>query len=248
MINNYMAVMEYDGTDYSGFQKQPGGINTIQSQLTAVFSKILSEEIILKYAGRTDKGVHAIYQVINFRTVRELDIHRIKWSVNSMLPDDIVIKEMKKVSPAFDARRDAYLREYSYFVVNKDCQSVFLKKYSILVSRQLDIRLMKKAAKMFVGEKDFASFCNPGCSGKNTVRKVYRFTVKKNGEDLIVFKIAANSFLYNMVRIIIGTLLEIGSGKRTLVSIREAFKERNRELSGKIVSAKGLILTGVEYF
>jgi len=129
MINNYMAVVEYDGTDYMGFQIQPDGVNTIQGQLIAVFSKILNEEIHLKYAGRTDAGVHARYQVINFKTGKELDIYRIKWSVNSMLPDDIVIKEIKKVSPSFDARKDAYLREYSYFVVNKEYQKVRYKTY-----------------------------------------------------------------------------------------------------------------------
>jgi tRNA pseudouridine38-40 synthase len=248
MINNYMAVVEYDGTDYMGFQIQPDGVNTIQGQLIAVFSKILNEEIHLKYAGRTDAGVHARYQVINFKTGKELDIYRIKWSVNSMLPDDIVIKEIKKVSPSFDARKDAYLREYSYFVVNKEYQSVFLKKYSILVNKKLDIRLMRKAAKIFVGEKDLASFCNPECLEKNTVRKIYSFTIKKTKDDLIIFKIAANSFLYNMVRIVIGTVLEVGSGKRELESIEEAFKRKDRKMSGKIVPAKGLFLTGVEYF
>jgi len=248
MINNYMAVVEYDGTNYMGFQIQPDGVSTIQGELTAVLSKILNEEIDLKYAGRTDAGVHARYQVVNFKTSKELDTYRIKWSVNSMLPDDIVIKEMKKASPSFDARRDAYLREYSYFVVNKEYQSVFLKKYSILINKKLDIKLMRKAARLFVGEKDLASFCNPECLGRNTVRKIYRFTVEKTKDDLIIFKIAANSFLYNMVRIIVGTVLEVGTGSRELSSIEEAFKRKDRRLSGKIAPAKGLILTGVEYF
>ncbi len=247
MINNYMAVVEYDGANYSGFQIQPGGINTVQGQLTAVLSKILNEEINLKYAGRTDAGVHARYQVINFNTTRDLDIYRILWSVNSLLPDDIVIKEIKKVNPSFDARRDAVLREYSYFVVNKEYQSVFLKKYSILVNKKLNIRLMKKAAKMFVGVEDFASFCNPECTDSSTVRKVFRFTIEKTVDDLIVFKIAANSFLYNMARIIIGTVLEIGNGQRELASIREALKKRDRNLAGEIVPAKGLFLTGIGY-
>jgi len=107
---------------------------------------------------------------------------------------------------------------------------------------------MRKAAKIFVGEKDLASFCNPECLEKNTVRKIYSFTIKKTKDDLIIFKIAANSFLYNMVRIVIGTVLEVGSGKRELESIEEAFKRKDRKMSGKIVPAKGLFLTGVEYF
>lgn len=247
MNNNYMAVVEYDGTNYSGFQIQPGGIDTVQGQLESVLSRILNEEISLKYAGRTDAGVHARHQVINFKTARELDLYRIKWSANSLLPDDIVIKGMKKIRPSFDARRDAVSREYSYFVVNKEYQSVFLKKYSILISRKLNIRLMRKAAKMFVGVKDFASFCNPECLCSNTVRRVLKFTIEKTGEDLIIFKISANSFLYNMVRIIIGTVLEAGSEERKPESIREAFKKRDRKLAGRIVPPKGLFLTGVEY-
>ncbi len=247
MINNYMAVVEYDGTDYSGFQIQPGGVNTIQGQLEAIFSKILNAKIDLKYAGRTDAGVHASNQVISFSTAKNLDIYRIKWSVNSMLPQDIVIKEIKKVDSSFDARRDAVLREYSYFIVNKEYQSVFLKEYSILVNKELNINLMKKAAKMFLGVKDFGSFCNPECMSNNTIRKIFRFTVEKTKYDLIVFKIAANSFLYNMVRIIIGTVLEVGRGQRKLVSIGEALKKRDRNLAGEIVPAKGLFLTEVEY-
>ncbi|HEY4695288.1 MAG TPA: tRNA pseudouridine(38-40) synthase TruA [Candidatus Hydromicrobium sp.] len=248
MINNYMAVVEYDGTNYSGFQIQPGGINTIQAELVAVLSKVLSEEVDIQYAGRTDAGVHAKYQVINFKAGKDLDIYRILWSINSLLPDDIVIKKIEKVIPSFDARRDASLREYSYFVVNKGYQSVFLKKYSILITRELNIKLMKKAARMFLGVKDFASFCNTECLNGNTVRKIYRFTIEKTKDSLIIFKMAANSFLYNMVRIIVGTVLEIGSGQRELSSISEALKKRDRKLAGEIVPAKGLFLTRVEYF
>ena len=248
MMNNYMAVVEYDGTNYNGFQIQPGGTNTIQGELAAVLSKVLNEKVDFKCAGRTDTGVHATYQVINFKTGKDLDIYRILWSLNSLLPDDIVIKKIEKVSHSFDARSDACLREYSYFVVNKKYQSVFLKKYSILVTRELDIRLMRKAARMFLGAKDFASFCNPDCLGGNTVREIKRFTIKKTKYDLVIFKIAANSFLYNMVRIIIGTVLEIGSGQRELGSISEALMKRDRKLAGKIIPAKGLFLTVVEYF
>jgi tRNA pseudouridine38-40 synthase len=247
MINNYMAVVEYDGTNYSGFQSQPGGVNTIQGQLEAVFTQILNGKIDLKYAGRTDAGVHATGQVISFKITEDLDIYRIKWSVNSMLPRDIVIKEIKKVAPSFDARKDVISREYSYFIVNKDYQSVFLKKYSILINKELNMILMKKAAKMFEGTKDFGSFCNPECIGSTTVRKVLRFTVEKTNYGLIVFKIAANSFLYNMVRIIAGTVLEAGIGQRELASIANAFKKRDRNLAGKIAPAKGLFLTSVEY-
>jgi len=243
-----MAVLEYDGTNYNGFQIQKGGTNTIQGRLEEVFSKVLKRKVDFKYAGRTDAGVHAKYQILNFKESGNLDIYRFQWSVNSLLPDDIVIKKIEKVSPCFDARKSAVEREYSYFVVNKKYHSVFLKKYSILVTRELNIRSMKKAARMFIGLKDFGSFCSPSCLESNTVRKIFRFTVEKTKEDLIIFKIAANSFLYNMVRIIVGTILGVGYGDRNLESISKALVERDRELAGKIVPAKGLFLTGVKYF
>ncbi len=242
-----MVVLEYDGTNYNGFQIQKGGVNTIQGKLAEVLSKVLNKNVDFKYAGRTDAGVHAKYQVVNFKAGRNLDIYRFLWSVNSLLPDDIVVKKIEKVSPFFDARRSAALREYSYFMVNKRYQSVFLKKYSILIAKKLDIRLMRRAARMFIGIKDFGSFCSPSCLRGNTVRKIFRFTVEKNKEDIIIFKIAANSFLYNMVRIIVGTIIEVGSGKRNLKSISEALIVRDRKLAGKIVPAKGLFLTGVDY-
>lgn len=242
-----MAVLEYDGTNYNGFQIQPDGAETVQGKLVEVLSKVLNERVDFKYAGRTDAGVHAKYQVINFKTGRDLDIYRFLWSVNGLLPDDIVLKNIEKASLSFDARRNAVLREYCYFVVNKKYQSVFLKKYSILITKKLDIRFMRRAARMFLGVKDFGSFCNPSCLDGNTVRKIFKFTVEKNKEDIIVFKIAANSFLYNMARIIVGTILEVGSGERDLKSISEALVKRDRSSAGKIVPAKGLFLTRVEY-
>ena len=239
MMNNYMAVVEYDGTNYNGFQIQPGGTKTIQGELAVVLSKVLDEKVDFKYAGRTDTGVHATYQVINFKTGKDLDIYRILWSVNSLLPDDIVIKKIEKVGPSFDARRDARLREYSYFIVNKKYQSVFLKKYSILITRELDIRLMRKAARMFLGVKDFASFCNPDCLGSNTVREIKRFTVEKTKDDLVIFKIAANSFLYNMVRIIAGTVLEIGSGGGGTREYKRSSDEKRQKVDRENSSGKG---------
>ncbi len=242
-----MAVLEYDGSNYNGFQVQKDGVRTVQGKLTEVLSKVLCKNVDLKYAGRTDAGVHARYQVINFETDGNLDTYRFLWSVNSLLPDDIVIKKIEKASPDFDARRSAVRREYSYFIVNKRYHSVFLKKYSILITKELDIRSMRKAARMFTGVKDFGSFCSPSCLEGNTVRRIFSFTVEKNKEDIITLRIAANSFLYNMVRIVAGTVLEIGSGDRDFKSIREAFKRRDRKLAGKILPAKGLFLTGVDY-
>ncbi len=142
-MNNYLAIVEYDGTGFNGFQIQPEGTRTVQEELIRAISTVLGHKIVIQYAGRTDAGVHARGQVINFKTGPGLDLYRFKWSVNRVLPEDIGIKEMKKISLSFNSRRDAKYREYRYYVAGGNYQSVFLKRYSILVTRILDMRLMK---------------------------------------------------------------------------------------------------------
>jgi pseudouridylate synthase I len=248
-MNNYSAVVEYDGTYYKGFQAQPGNVRTIQGELLKALSTVLPGKEVheFSYAGRTDAGVHAKHQVINFKTDKELDLYRFKWKLNCVLPDDIVIKEISKVREEFDSRRDAILRQYGYYLVNSHYQSAFLKRYSMLVTGELDLELMRKAAQKFVGVKDFASFCNDNFNCAFTVREIYSFNIRKYSGGLVVFKISANAYLYNMVRIIVGTVIEIGRGKRSIGSIDEAFKGLKRTYAGKIVPAKGLFLTNVIY-
>ena len=248
-MSNYSAVVEYDGTSYKGFQAQPGNVRTVQGELLKALNVVLSGAQIqdFGYAGRTDSGVHAKHQVINFKTGKELDLYRFKWKLNCILPDDIVIKEISKVREDFDSRKDAVLRQYSYYLVNNNYQGVFLKKYSMLLTGDLDVGLMRKAAEKFCGEKDFASFCSNSFDGVFTVREIYSFNIRKYSGGMIVFKISANAYLYNMVRIIVGTVVEIGIGKRNIASIDEAFEGRKRSYAGKIAPAKGLFLTNVIY-
>lgn len=248
-MNNYSASVEYDGTCYKGFQAQPGNVRTVQGELLKALDIVLPEPGVqgFCYAGRTDTGVHAKHQVINFKTVSDLDLYSFKWKLNCILPDDIVIKAISSVPEAFDSRRDAKLRQYSYYLVNSHYQSAFLKRYSILITGDLDLELMRQAAQRFVGIKDFASFSNDNSGVAFTVREVYSFNIRKYRGGLIVFKISANAYLYNMVRIIVGTVIEIGRGKRSIESIDEAFSCRKRTLAGKTVSAKGLFLTNVIY-
>ncbi|MBC7333642.1 MAG: tRNA pseudouridine(38-40) synthase TruA [Actinobacteria bacterium] len=245
-MNNYMAVLEYDGTCYFGFQIQPG-VKTIEGELVKAISTLLRENVEISYAGRTDAGVHATHQVINFKVDKDLNLYEFKWRLNSILPEDIVVKEISRVDSVFDARKSAKWREYSYLVVNGNYQSVFLKRYSILVVKDLDLRLMRKAAKMLVGEKDFKSFCSSESKDGNTVRKIRSFTVDKLKDNLLVFKVVANSFLQHMVRIMVGTILEIGIGKRDLTSLKTALNGKDRKLAGKTAPAKGLFLTNVVY-
>jgi tRNA pseudouridine38-40 synthase len=248
-MNNYSAVVEYDGTSYKGFQAQPGNVMTIQGEILRALNIVLSGTQILDfgYAGRTDSGVHAKHQVINFKTGKELDLYRFKWKLNCVLPDDIVIKEISRVREDFDSRKDAVSRQYSYYLVNNNYQGVFLKRYSMFLTGCLDVELMRKAAGKFLGVKDFASFCNNNFESAFTVREIYSFDIRKYSGGLIVFKISANAYLYNMVRIIVGTVIEIGVGKRSIGSIDEAFERRKRIYAGKIVPAKGLFLTNVIY-
>jgi len=246
-MNNYAAVVEYDGTNYKGFQAQPGEVRTIQCELVKVLKVLLGDFKGFSYAGRTDAGVHAKHQVINFKTEKELNLYKFKWQANCLLPGDIVIKEMRAVAEIFDSRRSATLREYSYYVSNNNFHSAFLKNYSLLITKKLDIGLMRKAADKFIGTKDYKSFCNDNLGTSLTVRSVYSFKVRNFPDGLLVFKIAASSFLYNMVRIIVGTVLEVGSGDRDLESIDGALEARDRKLAGKIVPAKGLFLTKVLY-
>ena len=247
IMNNYLAIVEYDGTGFNGFQVQPEGTRTVQEELTRAISTVLGQEIVLQYAGRTDAGVHARGQVINFKTGLELDLYRFKWSANGVLPEDIGIKTIKKIPLSFNSRRDAKSREYRYYVAGSNYQSVFLKKYSILVTRGLDMRLMKKAARIFVGKRDFASFASPGLSDVCTIRRIYSFTVTRDDDGIITFKVVANSFLYNMVRIMVGTILEIGKGEKNLEDIKQAIAGGGVSFASSVAPARGLFLTRVEY-
>ena len=211
-MNKYMAVVEYDGTDFNGFQIQPQGTRTVQQELTEALSRILNSRISIGYAGRTDAGVHAKGQVIDFISENDLDLYRFKWSLNNLLPEDISVKKIGKVAMEFNSRRDARVREYIYRIVNTDYHSVFLKRYSILVTQRLDMDSMEKAAGVFIGENDFAPFASPSVREEYTVRKIFSLMMDIKSGGLIEFRIKANSFLYNMVRIMIRD--HIGSRQR----------------------------------
>lgn len=248
---NYKAVIEFDGTNFSGFQIQPGGLRTVQGEIVKILGCIFNKDTNIVYAGRTDAGVHASGQVINFKCEEDLDLYKFKWSLNGMFPDDISVKSIEKASDDFNSRHDALWREYKYFVVNDDYQNVFLKKYSKLVCKKLDLDLMTDSTGYFLGEKDFTSFCSPEDDKKSKIRNIYEFEIFKSRDfflsEVLVFRIKANSFLYNMVRIIVGTIIEIGKGARDITSLDYAFKSRDRDMAGSIAEAKGLFLTDVGY-
>jgi len=251
-LYNYKAVIEYDGTDFFGFQSQPGGLRTVQGELTDVLKKIFNnEKINISYSGRTDAGVHSTGQVINFKSHKLFELSRLKWSLNSLLADDISVKNLDFVESDFDARRSALWREYNYYIINDSYQNVFLKKYSLLLCRELDMEIMQKAVTYFLGRHDFRAFCSPGDSNKSKIREVLEMEITRTDnyhqKNMIVFRIRANAFLYNMARIIVGIITETGSGTRNISDIELGFLDKDINYSGSMVDAKGLFLSKVGY-
>lgn len=243
-MQNIKIILEYDGTKYIGFQIQEK-LDTIQKRLEDCLSTILGKRIKIKYASRTDAGVHAKEQVINFLTENILNTNKLQRSMNAILPEDIVIKQVVGVERNFDSRRDAKSREYEYYILNRRFPSAFNKNY-FLINKELDIELMILASKYLIGEKDFKAFCKDSLEVKNTVREVKRIEIKKR-EDFIVIKIIANSFIHQMVRIIVGTLVEVGLGRREPDEILQILIKGERKFAGKAAPAEGLYLTKINY-
>ncbi len=243
-MRNIKLVLEYLGTNYHGFQKQPGLI-TIQSELERVFSLLLREKISVTAAGRTDAGVHARYQVVNFKTSSMMELLRFKWSANTLLPYDIVVTSAQDVDLSFNARWFAVAREYTYYLLNRSHASAFKAEWTYFYARPLDVKAMNKAVKYLRGMQDFEAFTS-SLPRKHYIRNVYA-TECARIDDMIEVRIEANSFLHNMVRIIVGTLIQVGTGQRSPGDMRKILESKDRSLAGPTAPARGLVLTGVRY-
>lgn len=244
---NIRLLLEYDGTAYHGFQDQADpSLPTIQSTLEAAIAQICHEKVRIQAAGRTDAGVHALGQVVNFHTRASIPTDRFVPALNSVLPDDILVKRAEAVSPSFHARFDATAKTYRYTVDNRPLPSVFTRRYAYHVSQPLDVESMEKAAAYLVGTMDFASFQTSGSSARTSVRTVYSLEVEAC-EGIITFQVRANGFLYNMVRNIVGTLLEVGKGKLEAEAIPAIVAAADRKYAGPTAPAHGLCLVSVEY-
>lgn len=242
-MNNYKLIIQYDGTNYSGWQIQKNA-ETIQQKISDSIFLILNEKIILIGSGRTDSGVHAFGQSANFRTVNEIDIYRFKYSLNSLLPKDISIIKMEKVSGDFHARFDAKKR--SYFYLFSKYKSPFFDKYSYFYHNKIDCIQLNALSKIFLGEHDFTSFCRTASDTENKVCNIYNIAWKEN-KNLIFFYIEADRFLHGMVRTIIGTLLKALKENLKKEYLEKVVLGKNRELAGEAVPAKGLFLYKVKY-
>jgi tRNA pseudouridine38-40 synthase len=242
-LKNYKLIIQYDGTNYSGWQIQKNSIS-IQQKITEVIGTLLKDKINLIGSGRTDSGVHAIGQAANFRTETAIDIYRFKHSLNSMLPSDIVVTKMDEVDSEFHARFDAKKRTYLYLITQS--RSPFYKNYSYFYPRKIDIEKLNFLSKIFLGEKDFTSFSRKNSEIENKDCNVYKAFWRKKGE-LILFSIQASRYLHGMVRTIVGTLLIAQDQNNPENFIQDIFNSEDREEAFEAVPAKGLFLYKVEY-
>lgn len=253
--NRYISFqVMYDGTSYSGWQRVTNNKSSkpsIQSVLEENLSQLLTEEIMITASGRTDAGVHAISQVVNFKTKNTIELKRLQTDMNQRLPEDISIYNVAEVLKDFHSRYDAKKKTYIYYIDVRDRESVFNRKYSYPLGESLNTDLMKEAASYLIGTHDFKAFCTDRKDGKSTVRTIYDIKIEqindRYGAKEVKIEITGNGFLYNMVRIIVGSLVEVGLLKRTPESIYEALIQKNRMKAGITLGSQGLFLKKVEY-
>lgn len=238
-------VVAYDGTNYHGWQLQPKAI-TIESELNRCLSELLKEEIRVIGASRTDSGVHALGNIAVFDTGTRMPAEKISYALNQRLPEDIRIQKSEEVDANWHPRHCASRKTYEYRIYRGEFAMPVKRLYALHCYHELDVRKMQVAAAYLVGEHDFKSFCQTGAQVETTIRTIYEADVREEGNDLVI-RICGNGFLYNMVRIIVGTLLEIGQGKRSAKNIKEILEAKERTAAGPTAPAHGLLLYQYEF-
>ena len=235
----------YDGTRYKGWQRLQSGDQTIQAKLEQTLTRLLGEPIEVSASGRTDAGTHAVGQVVNFHCNSTVPCDEILFGLRQYLPEDIGVYSCKNVSERFHARLNAKTKTYCYRLWNSDAPCVFDRKFVYIDRTAFNVDAMHHTAQMFVGTHDFSAFCGNKNMKKSTVRAIHSFCVERYGPE-IRFTVTGNGFLQHMVRIMVGTLLEVGSGKRSTEDISVLFGAK-REAAGAAVPACGLCLMEVTY-
>ncbi len=244
-MRNIKLTIEYDGKEFNGWQKQPNKLN-IQGNLEKVISDITKEDIEIIGSGRTDAGVHALGQVANFKTNSNIPIEKFAIAINSRLKKSIVVKKAEEVPERFHSRYNCKKKTYRYVINNSETGSAIYRNLEYNIKIPLNVEKMQEAAKYFVGEHDFSAFKASGTSSKSSVRTIYSAKVTKDGERIYI-ELTGNGFLYNMVRIISGTLVEVGLGKIKPEEIAEIIDSKNRQNAGKTLPPYGLYLVEVNY-
>jgi tRNA pseudouridine38-40 synthase len=251
------ALVAYDGTDYSGFQRQVG-VPTVQEALEATLAQVTQQSVTVWAAGRTDAGVHALGQVIAFDTSWRHSIKDLERAMNAVLPPDVAVRELEVAVSDFHPRYDARSRHYRYQIHNASVRSPIARRQSLHVPYPLDTGLMQQVAQSLVGEHDFATFGQPP-QGEVTVRRVFSAAWGEEscpcagpggdqyGGRFLTFDIEANAFLYRMVRSVVGTLLDVGQGRMAVGAFEEAFASCDRSRAGRTVAPQGLCLMRVRY-
>lgn len=244
-MRNIKLTIEYDGKDFNGWQKQPNKLN-IQGTIEQAIKAITGEDVELNASGRTDAGVHALNQVANFKTNSQIPIEKFAIAINSRLKKSIVIKKAEEVEERFHSRLNCKRKTYRYIINNSETGSAIYRNLETHIPQKLDTEKMEKALKYFEGVHDFKAFKASGTSSKSSVRKIYATKLYKEN-DRIYIELTGNGFLYNMVRIIVGTLVDVGLGKIEPEGIIDIIKDGKRERAGKTLPPNGLYLISVMY-
>ena len=244
-MRNIKLTIEYDGKDFNGWQKQPTKLN-IQGTIEQAIKQITGEDIELNASGRTDAGVHALGQVANFKTNSKIPIEKFAIAINSKLKRSIVIKRAEEVDERFHSRLSCKRKTYRYIINNSQEGTAIYRNLETHIPQKLDVEEMQKAVKYFEGEHDFKAFKASGTSSKSSVRTIYKANVYQENEKIFI-ELTGNGFLYNMVRIIAGTLVDVGLGKIEPEEIPKIIQEGKRENAGKTLPPNGLYLVKVMY-
>lgn len=244
-IKNVLLKMRYDGTNYHGWQVQKNALSVQEVFQNAVY-EILHERPDIKGCSRTDTGVHAQMYCVNMRVNERFANSKFMLSLNAKLPDDIAVYDISEVPFDFHARYSCKSKEYKYYIYNSPTRNPFIDRYSLRYYHRLNEQLLDKAAKQYIGTHDFSAFCGANASSEGTVRTVYDAKVERQG-DMVIYTVSADGFLYNMVRIMVGTLIRINEGKIAPDGISDIIASKDRRLAGHTAVAKGLFLNRVDY-
>ena len=245
-MRNIKLVIEYDGKEFNGWQKQPSKLN-IQGSIEEAIKQITGEEIELSASGRTDAGVHAYGQVANFKTESNLPIEKFPVAINTKLKKSIRIIKAEEVDERFHSRLNCKKKTYRYVINNSEFASAIYRNLETHIPQKLNIKKMKEAIKYFEGEHDFKAFKASGTSSKSSVRTIYKAEIIEMPNYRIYIELTGNGFLYNMVRIIAGTLVDVGLEKIKPEEIPNIIEKGKRDLAGKTLPPNGLFLLNVEY-
>lgn len=244
-MRNIKVKMSYMGAFYHGYQRQNNAV-TVQQMVEEALSRLLREEVTINGCSRTDAGVHAREYVFNFKTENPISLQGLIAGTNDILPDDVAILDVEEVNEDFHARFDCKGKEYEYVIHNSKIKNPFFSGTAMRYKYNLDERLLDREAKAFVGKYDFKSFCSADCDKEDTTRTVYSFDVTREG-DLVKMRVSGDGFLYNMVRIMVGTLIYVNEGKIKEGTIKDIIEQKDRTKAGITVVPDGLYLNKVFY-